>query len=94
MAYMLVLVLMTLTLNTRSQWIGRGKQYLSYDIQTVNDGGLVHDINYAHVRLGDLDLILDFENVSIRIALLFLLCLCWLNKLRLEEAHSGGARLA
>ena len=55
MAYMLMLVfLMTLT---RSQWIGRAKQCLSYDIQTAHDGRLVHDM-YAPVCLYDL------ENIS------------------------------
>ena len=27
-----------LDLDTRSQWLGRGKQYLSYGIQTTHDG--------------------------------------------------------
>ena len=42
-------------LDTRSQWVGRGKQYLSYGIQTAHGGRLMHDIIYAHVRFDDLD---------------------------------------
>ena len=49
-----------LDLDTGSQWIGRGKQYLSYGIQTAHDSRLNM---HAHVRLDDLDLVLDFENV-------------------------------
>ena len=51
-----------LDLDTRSQWIGRGKQYLSYGIQSAHDGRLTHD-TYAHIRLNDLDLDIDFKNV-------------------------------
>ena len=36
-------------LDTRSQWNGRRKQYLSYGIQTEHDGRLMRDI-YAHVH--------------------------------------------
>ena len=49
-----------LDLNIKSQWTGRGKQYLSYGIQTAHDGRLMHD-KYAHLCFDDLDL--DFENV-------------------------------
>ena len=55
-------------LDTRSQWIGRGKQYLRHGIQTVHAGRLMHDI-YAHVRLYDLDLVLGFEKTLVRFAL-------------------------
>ena len=49
-----------LDLDTRSQWISRGTQYLSYGIQTAHDGRLMHDIyNYAHVRFDDFDLFFD-----------------------------------
>ena len=41
------------------QYLG---QYLSYYIQTWHDGRLMH-ITYAHARLDDLELDLDFENV-------------------------------
>ena len=51
-----------LDLHTKSQWIGRGKQYLSYGIQTAHDGRLMHEM-YGYVHLDDLDLILNFENV-------------------------------
>ena len=50
-----------LDLDTRSQWINRGKQYLTYGIQTVQYGRLMHDTYYAHVCFNDLDLVLDFE---------------------------------
>ena len=33
-----------LDLDTRSQWIGRRKQYLSYGIETAHDGRLMHGI--------------------------------------------------
>ena len=46
-----------LDVDTRSQWIGRGKQYLSYGIQTVHDGRFMHDM-YARVGLDDLHLVL------------------------------------
>ena len=49
-----------LGLDTRSQWISRGKQYVSYGIQTAHGGRLMHD-RYAPVCLDDLDC--DFENV-------------------------------
>ena len=51
-----------LELDTRSQWIGRGKQYLNYDIQTAHDGRLAHD-KYAHILFDDLELFLDFDHV-------------------------------
>ena len=50
-------------LDTRSQWICRGKQYLSVAIQTAHDGRRMHDILYGYVRLNDLDRVLDSENV-------------------------------
>ena len=50
-----------LDLDTKSQWIGRGK-YLSHSIQTVHDSRAMHDI-YARVRLDDLDFVIDFRNV-------------------------------
>ena len=54
---------MTLTL-IQGHWIGREKQYISYGIQTVHDGRLMHDI-YIYMlmfnRFDDLDL--DCENV-------------------------------
>ena len=43
-----------LYLDTRSQLIGRGKQYLSYSIQTAHGGRLMHAI-CAQVRLDDLN---------------------------------------
>ena len=49
-------------LDTRSQWIGRRKQSLSYGIQIALDDSLMHDI-YAHVHLDDIDLVLEIENV-------------------------------
>ena len=33
-----------LDLDTKLQWIGRGKQHLSFGIQTVHDGRRMHDI--------------------------------------------------
>ena len=59
--YVLMHVSMTLTVIV-SQWIGRGKQCLSYGIQTAHNGRLMHDI-YAHVCFDALDLVFDFENI-------------------------------
>ena len=55
-----------LDLDTRSQWLGRGKQYLSYGIQTTHDGINVcmTDI-YAHVRFDYLDHDFEFDFVRL-----------------------------
>ena len=38
-----------LDLDTRSQWIGRRKQYLSYGIQTMQDGTYAGHILYLYI---------------------------------------------
>ena len=58
---MLMLILMILTLIQCHS--GSAEEInLSYGIQTVHDGKLMHD-TYAHVCLDDLDLVLDFVNM-------------------------------
>ena len=57
---MLVLALMTLTL-IQGHCGPAEVNSISYGIQTVHDGKLMHDIN-AHFRFDDLDSALDFEN--------------------------------
>ena len=58
MAYLLMNVSMSLTLTLIQGHIGSVEE----NNVTAHDGRLMHDI-YAHVRLDDLDLVLDFENV-------------------------------
>ena len=80
-----------LDLDTRSQWIGRGKQYLSYDTETAHDGrcNSMHDI-YARVRFDDPDLVLDFENVCKARPSCFL---CFCSALSKPGMEWWGARL-
>ena len=71
-----------LNFDTRSQWIGRGKQYLSYGIKTAHDGRLMHDISLP-VHFDGLDLVLDFENVCNVVHLVFFLhCINPLREIR------------
>ena len=57
-----------LDLDTRSQRIGRGKQYINYGIQTAHARRLMHGID-AHVPFDDLDLVIDLKTF-VRLVLL------------------------
>ena len=60
-----------LDLDTKSQWIGRGKQYLCYGIQTVHDGRLMYDIHiYMLMLLITLTLSLTLK-MFVRLVLVF-----------------------
>ena len=48
--------------DTRSQWIGRRKQYLSYGIQTAHDSRRIDGIHDIFVSM-TVNRVLDFEDV-------------------------------
>ena len=61
-----------LDLDTSSQWIGRGKQYFSYGIQTAHDGRLMFMLMFVSMTLTLFFTVKTFVTLVLFVSLLLL----------------------